>query len=78
MDFVSWLVMVFTFIGIGEGLNCSYPAHDGEYENSGMICQWEHDSFYYEPDSCKWVLKEEYEGDNWVEAKVRSRYWGKN
>ena len=70
MDFVSWLVMVFTFIGIGEGLNCSYPAHDGEYENSGMICQWDESDFTYDAEK-GYTLKDTDSTDNCIEAKVR-------
>ena len=77
MGLIEYLVIASSFVFLGEGLNCSYPMHDGQYENSGIVCQWEHESFYYEPDSCKWILKEFNEDDNWVEAMSRRKYWQK-
>ena len=75
MGFIEYIALSISFVLVGEGLNCSYPLHDGDYENSGMICQWEHDDFYYDSDSCKWVLKKIDEDDNWVEAISRKKYW---
>ena len=77
MGFLEYTILSTSFVLLGEGLNCAYPVHDGEYENSGMICQWRHDDFYYEPDSCKWILFPENPNDNWIEAKSRKKYWEK-
>ena len=77
MDLFTWLLWAMSVVSLGEGLNCYFPYHDGEYENSGTICQWEHDDFYYDEKEGKWILLPEDSDDNIVEAKVRERYWKK-
>ena len=59
--FIGWLISSSLIVFIGEGLNCYYPHHDGEYENSGMVCQWEQETFYYDEETDEWILKEEEE-----------------
>ena len=75
--FIGWLISSSLIIFIGEGLNCYYPYHDGEFQNEGMVCQWEQETFYYDEDTDKWILKEEDEDDNWIEVKSRKNYWKK-
>ena len=77
MGFIEFLMSSFMIVSIGEGLNCYFPYHDGEMDNEGMICQWEHESFYYDEDLEKWILKEEGIDDSWIEEKFRKRYWRK-
>ena len=78
MSLEVFLIYAFSFVAVGEGLNCKFPYHDGEYDNSGMLCQWEHDSFDYDAERDRWILKKEYSDDNYFEAKSRKRYWEKN
>ena len=75
--FIEWLIASTVVIFIGEGLNCYYPYHDGEFQNEGMVCQWEQETFYYDEDTDKWILKEEDEDDSWIEEKSRKNYWKK-
>ena len=75
--FIGWLISSSLIVFIGEGLNCYYPYHDGEFSNEGMICAWEQEEFYYNEETDKWILKEEDEDDNWIEAKSRKNYWKK-
>ena len=77
MGFLEFLMSSFMIVSIGEGLNCYFPYHDGEMDNEGMICQWEHESFYYDKNEDKWVLLPIDYDDNWVEAMCRERYWRK-
>ena len=42
-----------------------------------MVCQWEHESFYYDEKEDKWILLPIDPDDSWVEAKFRKRYWEK-
>ena len=77
MGFIEFIFSCITIVSIGEGLNCMYPYHDGEMDNAGMVCQWEHESFYYDEEVEKWILKEEDIDDSWIEEKFRKRYWRK-
>ena len=77
MGFIEYIFSCITIVSIGEGLNCMYPYHDGDMDNAGMVCQWEHESFYYDEELEKWILKEEDIDDNWIETKSRKRYWRK-
>ena len=73
--FIEWLIASSLIIFIGEGLNCYYPYHNGDIDNEGMVCQWEQDTFYYDEDTDEWILKEEDEDDNMIEAISRKNYW---
>ena len=77
MGFIEYIFFCIIIVSIGEGLNCIYPYHDGEIDNEGMVCQWEHETFYYDENEEKWILKEEDIDDNWIETKSRKRYWRK-
>jgi len=74
---IEFLLSSMAIVSLGEGLNCYYPMHDGEYENSGMVCQWKHDSFYYDKKEEKWILFPEDPDDNFIEREMRKRYWKK-
>tara|TARA_R100001594_G_scaffold130060_1_gene168972 strand:+ start:72 stop:311 length:240 start_codon:yes stop_codon:yes gene_type:complete len=73
--FLLWLASSMSIWLTAESLNCSYPYHNGSDSNEGIICQWEGEDFYYEPDSCKWILKEFDKDDNWFESISRKKYW---
>ena len=75
MGFLEFILSCVTIISIGEGLNCYFPYHDGEVDNEGMICQWEHETFYYDENTEKWVLKKEDNDDSSIEKEMRKRYW---
>ena len=75
--FTLWLVCSLSMWSLGEGINCSYPMHDGEYENTGIVCQWEHEDFFYDEKEREWILLPEDSNDNWFEDKVRKKYWEK-
>ena len=75
--FLGWLAGAVSIWLMGESMNCYYPYTDGENNNEGIICQWEPNDFYYEADSCKWILKEIDEEDNWFESTSRKKYWKK-
>ena len=75
--FIEWLIASTLIIFIGEGLNCYYPYHNGDIDNEGMVCQWEQDTFYYDEDTDEWILKQEDENDNMIEAISRRNYWKK-
>ena len=77
MGFLEFIFSCITIVSIGEGLNCIYPYHDGEMDNAGMVCQWEHETFYYDEESDKWILKEKNIDDNCIEKEIRKRYWKK-
>ena len=77
MGFVEFIFSCITIVSIGEGLNCMYPYHDGEIDNEGMVCQWEHETFYYDEKEDKWILFPEDSNDNCIEKEVRKRYWKK-
>ena len=75
--FIGWLISSSLIVFIGEGLNCYYPYYDGEFQNEGMVCQWEQEAFFYDKDIDEWILKEEDINDNWIEVKSRKNYWKK-
>ena len=75
--FIEWLIASTLIIFIGEGLNCYYPYNNGDIDNEGMVCQWEQDTFYYDEDTDEWILKQEDENDNMIEAISRRNYWKK-
>ena len=75
--FTSWLLYSMLMVSLGDGLNCMYPYYDGEYVNSGIMCEWDKDNFYYNEECDKWILKKEYKDDNWIEERARKRYWKK-
>ena len=75
--FTLWLVSSISMWALGEGLNCSFPYHDGEDENAGLICQWEFEDFYYDKMEGEWILIPDDPNDNWIEAISRKRYWSK-
>ena len=77
MGFVEFIFSCITIVSIGEGLNCMYPYHDGEIDNEGMVCQWEHETFYYDEKEDKWILFPEDSNDNCIEKEIRKRYWKK-
>ena len=77
MGFLEFIFSCITIVSIGEGLNCIYPYHDGEINNEGMICQWEHETFYYDEKEDKWILFPEDSNDNCIEKEIRKRYWKK-
>ena len=75
--FIGWLISSSLIVFIGEGLNCYYPYYDGEFQNNGMVCQWEQETFYYDEGTDEWILKEEDINDSWIEVKSRKNYWKK-
>ena len=75
--FMLWLISSTTLWLTAESLNCNFPYHDGEIDNAGIVCQWEHESFYYDEKEDKWILFPEDPNDNWIEEKSRKRYWEK-
>ena len=77
MIFTTWVAVVVTSLTIGEALNCRYARYDRDYDSEGMVCQWEHETFYYDEESDKWILKEENIDDNCIEKIVRKKYWKK-
>ena len=77
MGFVEFIFSCITIVSIGEGLNCMYQYHDGEIDNEGMVCQWEHETFYYDEKEDKWILFPEDSNDNCIEKEIRKRYWKK-
>ena len=77
MDFTTWIIIVTTWLTLGEGLNCIYPRLEDNYDSEGMLCSWEEEDFYYNEETDKWVLNKEDNNDNYIEAKVRERYWEK-
>ena len=77
MGFLEFIFSCITIVSIGEGLNCIYPYHDGEMDNAGMVCQWEHETFYYDEKEDKWILFPEDSNDNCIEKEIRKRYWKK-
>ena len=70
---ISSGIMYVYFIISGETINCLQPYYDGHYQNTAKICQWSEDKFYYEDG--KYILYKEDPDDNWIERKVRKRYW---
>ena len=77
MDFANWILIVTTWLTLGEGLNCMYPYYDGEEANEGITCQWQEETFYYDSESDEWILRKEDVNDNCIEAMSRKRYWKK-
>ena len=57
MGFIDFIISSIVIVSLGESLNCIYPYHDGEIDNAGMICQWEQETFYYNEECDKWILK---------------------
>ena len=56
-------------------VNCMNPYYNGEYENIGMFipCSWEEEDFYYKDG--RYILHKTNSDDNWIEKKMRKRYW---
>ena len=77
MGFIEFIISAFMVVSIGEGLNCYFPYHDGEIDNEGIICQWEHETFYYDEKEEKWILLPVDDNDNCIEKKMRKKYWDK-
>ena len=82
-----WVLYCFAgVIGAHETINCSLPYYDGEHINRGMVCQWTPDNFErytlitknyegYRVIEKVWLLKRDYDKDNYVEKIVRKAYW---
>ena len=73
--FSGWLAGSIFMWFLGESLNCSFPYHDGEEDNAGLVCQWKGEDFYYDDKEEEWILIPEDSDDNWIEAKFRKKYW---
>ena len=57
-------------------VNCMNPYYNGEYENIGMFfCSWEEEDFYYKDG--RYILHKTDSDDNWIEKRMRKRYWRK-
>ena len=57
-------------------VNCMNPYYNGEHENIGMFfCSWEEEDFYYR--NGRYILHKTDSDDNWIERKMRKRYWKK-
>ena len=76
-------IMFVLFTITGETINCLHPYYDGKYQNKAMVCQWTADTFYYE--NGEYILYDaslndpdvSFIKDNWIEKKMRKRYWKK-
>ena len=78
MDIViSGAIMLVYFIITVETMNCIQPYHDGEDRGEAFVCNWSADTFYYDDYEGKYILYEEDSEDNWIERKMRKRYWRK-
>ena len=76
MDIViSGAIMLVYFIITVETMNCIQPYHDGEDRGEAFVCNWSADTFYYDDYEEKYLLYEEDSEDNWIERKMRKRYW---
>ena len=72
---ISSGIMVVYFIVSGEIINCLQPHYDGHSQNKAKVCQWSEDKFYYQ--NGEYILYREDSSDNWIEKKIRKRYWRK-
>ncbi len=56
-------------------VNCMNPYYNGEHENKGMFipCSWEEEDFYYK--NGRYILHKTDSNDNWIEKRMRKRYW---
>ena len=80
---VSGGIMFVLFTITGETINCLQPYYDGEYQSKCFVCQWTADTFYYE--NGEYILYDallndpdaSFIKDNWIEKKMRKRYWKK-
>ena len=70
---ISGGIMLVYFIVLNETMNCIQPRYDEEYQNKAVVCKWSEDTFYYEND--EYILYREDSSDNWIEKKMRKRYW---
>ena len=68
-------IMIVYFVIMTETMNCLQPHYIGNHENMGFVCEWPKETFYLEDG--KYVLYEEDPEDNWIERKVRKKYWRK-
>ena len=75
MECTTWIIIISTWLSIGETGNCIYARLEEDYDSEGLICQWEEDDFNLI--GSNYVLKEEDIEDNCIEAKVRKKYWEK-
>ena len=66
--FVYFVIMI-------ETMNCLQPHYIGNHENMGFVCEWPKETFYLEDG--KYVLHKKDSEDNWIERKIRKRYWKK-
>jgi hypothetical protein len=59
-------------------VNCMNPYYNGEHENIGMFipCSWEEEDFYYK--NGRYILHKTDSDDNWIEKRMRKRYWRRN
>ena len=65
-----------------EMANCVNPYYNGEHENLGILWQWEKEDFqvverriWKEPK--RYTLKYYDADDNFIERRVRKKYWKK-
>ncbi len=70
---ISSGIMFVYFIISGETINCLQPHYNGRYQNKAKVCQWSEDKFYYRDG--EYILYREDSSDNWIEKKMRKRYW---
>ena len=77
MECTTWIIIISTWLTIGETGNCIYPRLEEDYDSEGFICKWEESDFYYDKKEDKWVLFPSDDEDNLIEEKMRIRYWKK-
>ena len=77
MDFTSWIIIVTTWLTLGESFNCIYPRLEDDYDSKGFICKWDENDFYYDKLEDALILFPEDSTDNYFESKARERYWRK-
>ena len=72
---IAGAIMMVYFTIMVETMNCIQPYYDGEDRGEAFVCNWSADTFYYDDYEEKYLLYEEDSEDNWIEKKMRKRYW---
>ena len=73
INLTTWIIIISTWLTLGETGNCFYPRLEDDYDSEGFICKWEEDDFYFINE--QYILAPEDSTDNCFEEKARKRYW---